>query len=110
MCRRSLDRRSSSPFGATKRVVAQHFLRQFRRAVVKAAHKGRSFAGLFQLAYTQSSKRQPPTSPHHRRNSTMEHTLPPLPYAKNALAPHMSEETLEFHYGKHHQAYVTNLN
>lgn len=40
----------------------------------------------------------------------MEHTLPPLPYAKNALAPHVSEETLEFHYGKHHQAYVTNLN
>ena len=40
----------------------------------------------------------------------MEHTLPPLPYAKNALAPHMSEETLEFHYGKHHQTYVTNLN
>jgi superoxide dismutase, Fe-Mn family len=40
----------------------------------------------------------------------MEHTLPPLPYAKNALAPHISEETLEFHYGKHHQAYVTNLN
>src|ERR1700744_4025430 len=41
---------------------------------------------------------------------TMEHTLPPLPYAKNALAPHISEETLEFHYGKHHQTYVTNLN
>lgn len=40
----------------------------------------------------------------------MEHTLPPLPYAKNALAPHVSEETLEFHYGKHHQTYVTNLN
>ncbi|GAB3437643.1 superoxide dismutase [Fe] [Massilia solisilvae] len=40
----------------------------------------------------------------------MEHTLPPLPYAKNALAPTMSEETLEYHYGKHHQAYVTNLN
>jgi Fe-Mn family superoxide dismutase len=40
----------------------------------------------------------------------MEHTLPPLPYPKNALAPTMSEETLEFHYGKHHQAYVTNLN
>ena len=40
----------------------------------------------------------------------MEHTLPPLPYAKNALVPHISEETLEFHYGKHHQAYVTNLN
>lgn len=36
--------------------------------------------------------------------------LPKLPYAKNALAPHISEETLEFHYGKHHQAYVTNFN
>lgn len=40
----------------------------------------------------------------------MEHTLPPLPYAKTALAPHISEETFEFHYGKHHQTYVTNLN
>ena len=40
----------------------------------------------------------------------MEHKLPPLPYAMDALAPHISKETLEFHYGKHHQAYVTNLN
>lgn len=36
--------------------------------------------------------------------------LPPLPYAKDALAPHISEETLEFHYGKHHQTYVDKLN
>lgn len=36
--------------------------------------------------------------------------LPELPYAKNALAPHISEETLEFHHGKHHQAYVNKLN
>jgi Fe-Mn family superoxide dismutase len=36
--------------------------------------------------------------------------LPPLPYPKNALEPHMSAKTLEFHYGKHHQAYVTTLN
>jgi len=36
--------------------------------------------------------------------------LPALPYAKDALAPHISEETLEFHYGKHHQTYVTKLN
>ena len=36
--------------------------------------------------------------------------LPPLPYDMNALAPHISKETLEYHYGKHHQAYVTNLN
>ncbi|MBK6695025.1 MAG: superoxide dismutase [Myxococcales bacterium] len=40
----------------------------------------------------------------------MPFSLPPLPYEKNALAPHISAETLEFHYGKHHQAYVTNLN
>ena len=40
----------------------------------------------------------------------MEHTLPALPYAMDALAPHISEETLAYHYGKHHQAYVTNLN
>lgn len=37
-------------------------------------------------------------------------TLPTLPYAKNALEPHISTETLDFHHGKHHQAYVTNLN
>ena len=36
--------------------------------------------------------------------------LPALPYAKDALAPHMSAETLDFHYGKHHQTYVTNTN
>lgn len=40
----------------------------------------------------------------------MAFTLPNLPYAKDALAPHISAETLEFHHGKHHQAYVTNLN
>ncbi len=40
----------------------------------------------------------------------MEHTLPPLPYAIDALAPHYSQETLEYHHGKHHNAYVVNLN
>lgn len=40
----------------------------------------------------------------------MAHTLPALPFAKNALVPHISEETFEYHYGKHHQTYVTNLN
>ncbi|HEV7617973.1 MAG TPA: Fe-Mn family superoxide dismutase [Burkholderiaceae bacterium] len=40
----------------------------------------------------------------------MEHTLPPLPYPMDALAPHISKETLEYHYGKHHQGYVTTLN
>lgn len=40
----------------------------------------------------------------------MIHKLPELPYAMDALQPHISKETLEFHYGKHHNAYVTNLN
>lgn len=40
----------------------------------------------------------------------MEHTLPDLPYAKDALQPHISAETLEFHHDKHHATYVTNLN
>ena len=40
----------------------------------------------------------------------MAHELPALPYAMNALEPTISQETLEYHYGKHHNTYVTNLN
>ncbi len=40
----------------------------------------------------------------------MEHTLPKLPYSFDGLSPYISKETLEFHYGKHHQTYITNLN
>ncbi len=40
----------------------------------------------------------------------MIHQLPTLPYALDALAPHISKETLEYHYGKHHKTYVDNLN
>ena len=40
----------------------------------------------------------------------MEHQLPELPYGKDALAPHISVETIEYHYGKHHKAYVDNIN
>ena len=40
----------------------------------------------------------------------MQHSLPDLPYAHNALEPYISAETIAFHYGKHHQTYVTNLN
>lgn len=40
----------------------------------------------------------------------MAHALPALPYELNALEPHISRETLEYHYGKHHQTYVTKLN
>lgn len=40
----------------------------------------------------------------------MEHLLPGLPYDKDALVPHISAETIEYHYGKHHKAYVDNIN
>ena len=40
----------------------------------------------------------------------MTHVLPPLPFARDALEPVISAETIDYHYGKHHQAYVTNLN
>ena len=40
----------------------------------------------------------------------MAYTLPPLPYPTNALEPHIDAQTMEIHHGKHHNAYVTNLN
>jgi Fe-Mn family superoxide dismutase len=40
----------------------------------------------------------------------MAHTLPPLPYPSDALEPHIDKQTMEIHHGKHHNAYVTNLN
>jgi Fe-Mn family superoxide dismutase len=40
----------------------------------------------------------------------MAHTLAPLPYPSNALEPHIDQQTMEIHHGKHHNAYVTNLN
>jgi len=43
-------------------------------------------------------------------SSTMSYTLAPLPYAHNALEPHIDQMTMEIHHGKHHNAYVTNLN
>jgi Fe-Mn family superoxide dismutase len=42
--------------------------------------------------------------------ASMAFTLPELPYSKDALAPHISAETMEYHYGRHHQAYVNTLN
>jgi Fe-Mn family superoxide dismutase len=47
---------------------------------------------------------------HEHKENAMPIPLPELPYARNALEPHISAETLEFHHGKHHNAYVTNLN
>lgn len=45
-----------------------------------------------------------------KKGETMPFELPKLPYEKNALSPHITENTINYHYGKHHQAYVTNLN
>jgi Fe-Mn family superoxide dismutase len=45
-----------------------------------------------------------------KKGANMTFELPKLPYEKDALAPHISENTMNYHYGKHHQAYVTNLN
>jgi superoxide dismutase, Fe-Mn family len=45
-----------------------------------------------------------------RLENDMAHTLPPLPYPANALEPHIDAQTMEIHHGKHHNAYVTNLN
>src|ERR1700743_134966 len=55
------------------------------------------------------TEKSPHTQQEERYDMTT-HTLPELPYALDALQPHISKETLEFHYGKHHQTYVTNLN
>jgi Fe-Mn family superoxide dismutase len=51
-----------------------------------------------------------PDTPNPPKERQMAFELPSLPYAPDALAPHMSEQTISFHYGKHHQTYVTNLN
>lgn len=50
------------------------------------------------------------TSTAKKQEEAMPFTLPDLPYAPNALEPHISANTFSFHHGKHHQAYVTNLN
>src|ERR1700743_3540349 len=55
------------------------------------------------------TEKSPHTQQEERYDMTT-HTLPELPYALDALQPHISVETLEYHYGKHHQTYVTNLN
>src|SRR5438067_8772412 len=49
-------------------------------------------------------------SPTHRRSPAMPHTLPPLPYPAAALEPAIDAQTMEIHHGRHHKAYVDNLN
>jgi len=59
---------------------------------------------VFQIPQPRRARRAAP------QGRPMSYTLPALPYATDALVPHISPETFEYHYGKHHQAYVTNLN
>jgi hypothetical protein len=62
----------------------------------------------FRTVFLQGKSLSNTSSP--EEETVMAFTLPDLPYAKGALAPYLSEETLEYHHGKHHNAYVTNLN
>src|ERR1700712_4592941 len=66
-------------------------------------YNGGRYRNICQICQTRQT-----TQP--KRKNNMEHTLPPLPYAMDALAPTISKETLEYHYTKHHQTYVTTLN
>jgi superoxide dismutase, Fe-Mn family len=68
-----------------------------------------SLTGAAALALSSSSTPQP-SNPFAIMTQADPFTLPPLPYADTALEPHITAKTLSFHYGKHHQAYVTNLN
>src|SRR6185436_2630375 len=63
---------------------------------------------------SQSTKIESLRNRHRAKNTTerklMAYELPPLPYPKEALEPHIDAQTMEIHHGKHHNAYVTNLN
>jgi|YNPBryulayer2012_1023412.scaffolds.fasta_scaffold24789_1 Fe-Mn family superoxide dismutase len=62
------------------------------------------------LGACSEPKKSASNSSKSNQSQTMTHTLPELPYAPTALEPHISAKTFEFHYGKHHKAYVDNLN
>jgi len=66
--------------------------------------------GLVLSSFANAAEEQPTPPPISGGNPVGPFTLPDLPYAREALAPHMSAETLDIHHGKHHQAYVTSLN
>jgi Fe-Mn family superoxide dismutase len=68
------------------------------------------FAFTISLPYVSYSKGNLKSNLTNKKENKMSITLPDLPYAQDALEPHISSKTLSFHYGKHHNAYVTNLN
>lgn len=83
-----------------------------KRQVLHTLGLGVAAAG-YTLAFpfsTQASASRSSTVNPNQEDTIMAITLPPLPYAQNALEPHISGNTLGFHHGKHHNAYVTNLN
>ncbi|MFT6332492.1 MAG: Fe-Mn family superoxide dismutase [Lentimonas sp.] len=80
-----------------------------KRKLIKTTILG-SFIGFAGLFLSQKNRNIFTSNSNQIKKKIMTFQLPNLPYAKNALEPHMSENTLNFHYGKHHQAYVTNLN
>jgi Fe-Mn family superoxide dismutase len=82
-----------------QKVMKQAFMDLQRGLVDTDMHGERGIEEVIKHAITQQPK-----------GFAMEHTLPALPYELDALQPHISKETLEYHYGKHHKAYVTNLN
>lgn len=80
-----------------------------KRKFIKASILSSVFLlGAYKLKTINFTKNKPTKLLGGKKMSHIE--LPALPYAKNALEPHISENTINFHYGKHHQAYVTNLN
>lgn len=64
----------------------------------------------FLLGMVVATRGQAPGQPAAAAGGTPAFTLPALPYAQDALEPHISARTLDFHYGKHHQGYLDNLN
>jgi hypothetical protein len=82
---------------------------KFYVVVVPRGHFFSFFFGLFR----KNEARKKKLSFSQDRSSSLRtapYVLEPLPYPKNALGPWLTEETLDFHYGKHHQTYVTKLN
>ena len=76
-----------------------------RRTFFKAALGGAAMVATQRYAFAAPAK-----TPTLLKEAHMTFTLPALPFAKDALEPHISAKTFDFHHGKHHQAYVTKLN
>jgi len=89
----------------------QATLRQSRHGPEQTRKQRLSAGGPFvSLAFKSGARERRVYLNQLNRKRIMAHELPPLPYEKNALEPHIDATTMEIHHGKHHNAYVTNLN